>query len=149
MADDTVIDILQALIRTDPADRALDEARKVAEGQRTQEQQITLLAAHVAALQRSVATLTDLLVRSGALDDADRRTIARAARRPRVDFYDDDTDDADADQPRAEVASPYRGGSPLGGIGCAVCRKALGPDDPELTLAARGRVCTLCFTRGG
>lgn len=111
----------------------------------SQEDEIAALVAEVAALRRTVETLADILVQSGTINDDERRLIVGTARRPR------DVDDGDfGEQPqRALVGSPYRGPSPTLGHGCAVCGKALAEDDPELTLGKHGKVCTMCFTRGG
>jgi hypothetical protein len=114
-----------------------------------QDERIAVLEAQVASLQRTVATLSDVLVRTGVIAEGDHRTIALAARRPREDFAAEAKDSAENDGPAAIVGSPYRGGAPAAGAGCTVCGKRLDADDPELSLAARGRVCTMCFTRGG
>jgi hypothetical protein len=106
--------------------------------------EVHALEAEVAALRRTVAALTDVLVRAGALTSDDRRLVERAGRI----VQDDDDDDSAVDPHGAVVVSPYRGAAPIDGAGCAVCGKLLSPDDPELTLAKRGKVCTLCFTRG-
>jgi len=42
---------------------------------------------------------------------------------------------------------PWPGGAPR--AGCALCGRALDPDDPELSLPERGRVCLGCFGRRG
>lgn len=146
MADDVVLDLLSALLNTTPGDRALREAHRLDEAQRTQEQRIALLTVHVASLQRTVATLTDALVRNGTLHTSDQRAIVRAARRPHED-HDAGPDSTDVDNGDSGD-SPYRGSSPMRGT-CNICRKVLGADEPELTLASRGKACTACFTRGG
>jgi len=120
----------------------------------SQEEEIAALAAEVAALRRTVETLADMLVRSGTINDDERRDLLRVARRPREvsadDFDADDDAAARSEEPQhALVGSPYRGSSPIAGSGCAVCGKALAEDDPELTLGKHGKVCTMCFTRGG
>jgi hypothetical protein len=152
---DVLIEILDALVTPDPTARATArERRALYEAQASQDQKIealedevAVLASQVRSLQRTVATLTDLLLRSGTIGESDRDTILRAARRPR--YEPDPTDDAPEEDAPAVAVSPYRGATPIGGSGCAICGKALAEDDPELTLAARGKVCTLCFTRGG
>lgn len=112
----------------------------------SKEDEIAALVAEVAALRRTVETLADILVRSGTINDDERRKIVGTARRPR----DDSDDGDDSEQPqRALVGSPYRGASPILGHGCALCGKALAGDDPDLTLGKHGKVCTMCFTRGG
>jgi hypothetical protein len=118
----------------------------------SQEDEIAALVAEVAALRRTIGTLADILVRSGAINSDERRLILGTARRPRDDDGDGDgdgEDDLGEEPPRALVGSPYRGSSPTLGSGCAVCGKALAEDDPELTLGKHGKVCTMCFTRGG
>lgn len=87
---DVILDVLDALLTTTPAEKALREARAVGDSQSAQDDRI------------------------GAL-----------------------------------IGSAYRGGVPTDGQGCSVCGKRLGADDPVLTLASRGSVCTMCFTRGG
>ena len=144
MAD--VIDLLAALVA--PSTTSFSE--QLHEGD--QNARILALETQVAALQRTVAALAEVLAESGAVNERDRRRVVRAARRPHEDFAadDDDDDDDGAREEGAVVGSPYRGGAPATGLrGCAVCGKRLGADDPELSLAAKGTVCTLCFTRGG
>ena len=109
---------------------------------------IAALTAQVAALRRTVETLADMLVRSGAINDEERRELVRVGRRTHDVTANDDAAESDEDQ-RVLVGSPYRGSSPVDGTGCAVCGKALTEDDPELALGKHGKVCTMCFTRGG
>jgi len=114
----------------------------------SQEDDIAALTAEVAALRRTVETLADMLVRSGTINDEERRDLVRVARRTRDVSADDFAAESDEPQ-RALAGSPYRGSSPIEAAGCAVCGKPLTDDDPELTLGKHGKVCTMCFTRGG
>lgn len=77
---------------------------------------IAALTVELKALRRTVDELADMLARSGIIDQAQRRELARLA------------------QPNT---------------GCAICGKALAALAPALVLANRGRVCPICFTRGG
>lgn len=114
----------------------------------SREDKIAALAAEVATLRHTVETLADILVRAGTISDSERRDLVRAARRSREVSVDDDDVESEPPQ-RALVGSPYRGASPTIGVGCALCGKALADDDPDLTLGKHGKVCTMCFTRGG
>ncbi len=147
---DTLLEILDALLTTTPGERALREARALGDSQEAQDERIARLEAQVASLQRTVATLTDVLVRTDVVGAGDRSTILRAARRQRESFTSE-VDDVPAEPTPAMVGSPYRGVSRAvtPRPSCAACGKELHRDDPDLSLASRGRVCTMCFTRGG
>ncbi|HSO31738.1 MAG TPA: hypothetical protein VLT33_04465 [Labilithrix sp.] len=147
---DVILEILDALLTTTPAEKALREARALGDSQSAQDERIGALEAQVASLQRTVATLTAVLVRTGVVSDADGRGVVRAARRPHESFESDSADETEEDRTGGAIlGSAYRGGVPTDGQGCSVCGKRLGADDPVLTLASRGNVCTMCFTRGG
>ncbi len=141
---DVILEILGALVTAPTA----GHAEQAHEGDQTA--RIAALETQVAALQRTVATLAEVLVRSGVVNETDRRRVLRAAGRPREDFASEDDGSSDVRDEGAIVGSPYRGGAPVVGLrGCAICGKRLAADDPELSLSAKGAVCTMCFTRGG
>lgn len=144
---DFLSEVLDALLTSDPVvRRALRENRELDErhAERTEEvalleRHVQKLETHIGALQRTVATLADVLLRSGALSEADRRQLVRAARPPASN---------DVEAERDVVASPYRDAVPVDSRACTRCGKVLGADDPELSLASGSKVCTLCFSRG-
>jgi hypothetical protein len=136
-------EVLDAMLASDPGARtALRQTRELSE-------QVEGLRRQIVVLQRTVATLAAILEEEGiGGSSAVRSRVAKAMRRARESFDEDAAMDAPEDAP-AVAQSAYRGAMPGGGPGCAVCGKALEADDPELTLAARGRVCVGCFQRGG
>src|SRR5262245_60499634 len=125
-------DFLDALVTNDPGARqALRETRALDDAQQLHEHQLDALHAQVAALQRTIATLTEVLVRSGVVSEADRTNIVRAARGlPAVD----DTRSRNDVESSPVAQSPYRGSGPL--RRCAACGKVLAEDEPDLHLAA-------------
>lgn len=138
-------EVFDALLTSDPGARsALRQTRELSEEVHGMKRQI-------AVLQGTVATLAAIIEEEGIGGSSTVRTrIARAMRNARSSFDEDASPPDDTEEDGSAIAqSPYRGGAPLGGAGCSACGKALDPNDPELTLASRGRVCVKCFQRGG
>ncbi|HEY8079721.1 MAG TPA: hypothetical protein VIF62_36575 [Labilithrix sp.] len=134
-------DMLDAMLG---AASAVTEANRREQRLRPLEDQIAALERQIFTLQQTVATMASVLASSGALGATERRQILDAARTARRATLEE----APADE-TAAVATAYRGLAPSGGAACGVCGKAFAADDPELTLGSHGRVCALCFTRGG
>lgn len=106
--------------------------------------ELSELRAEVATLRRALAALVGFLEEEETATRAGRLK-ARVLNATRREPLEDDEPEVDA-----LGSSPYRGAVPAPSArGCAICGKRLDPDDPELTLAARGSVCLGCFQRGG
>jgi hypothetical protein len=116
-------------------------------------EELAVLRREVTVLKRTVDALVEMLQQADAFGAMDRgqvqRRLSAAARIAREDEEQREDEEAEAEEPPALVESAYRGVTPgAGGLACAICRKALAEDDPELILNKRGKVCVSCFHRG-
>ena len=148
-------DVLDAMLTGDPGARAaLRGARRVADAQRTTEQEVVVLRKEVAALQRVVAALARTMAKHHHGDQGAFEHELLSAVRGASNVHDEDEPSSGKPEGSFDLgAGPYRGPSPDGLSGrfvrCGACGKSIDPTDPELRLSAPGRVCMSCFQRGG